>query len=61
MECFNLSFAKHSARWISWFADVKYLEGFAHVLQICKFLIEFVTWLLAGKLVLTLERSLICQ
>jgi hypothetical protein len=50
---------EHSAKWILWLADDKYLEGFARVLQIWKFLIKFVLWLLAGKLVLILERNLI--
>jgi hypothetical protein len=41
---------EHSARWIPWLADDKYLEGFSRVLQIWKCLIKFVIWLLAGKL-----------
>ncbi|XP_021918198.1 platelet-activating factor acetylhydrolase-like isoform X6 [Zootermopsis nevadensis] len=40
---------KHSARWIPWLADDMYFEGFARVLQIWKFLIKFVVWLLAGN------------
>jgi hypothetical protein len=42
---------EHSARWIPWLADDIYLEGFARVLKIWKFVLKFVIWLLAGKFV----------
>ncbi|PNF42838.1 Platelet-activating factor acetylhydrolase [Cryptotermes secundus] len=40
---------KYSARWIPWLADDMYLEGFSRVLQIWKFVLKFVIWLLAGN------------
>lgn len=48
---------EHSARWIPWLADDIYLEGFARVLKIWKFVLKFVIWLLAGNIHIPVVRN----